>query len=185
MSVSNPRRPWICFIRVQKPLKWISFRECVCVCVFFFACACAPTSLFSLSAAVQCLPLRGRLCLRWPTLHECKCWSPPFPPSSLAKQEQLLLGKRKKKVPGVSSAMELLCPPRVVQWGAEISGGESLVSVSCCVLYILFADFLGLNVSVCILGRLPRLGPFVCGIVQCYLGRTQRAKHSKECVQSF
>lgn len=44
----------------------------VCVCVFF-ACACAPTSLFSLSAAVQCLPLRGRLCLRWPTLHECKC----------------------------------------------------------------------------------------------------------------
>lgn len=88
----------------------------------FFVGLCRwKTSLFSLRAAVQCLPLRGRLCSRWPTLHECECRSLPFPPPSSGETGTTSFRKKEKKVPGVSSAMELLCPPRVVQWGAEIS----------------------------------------------------------------
>lgn len=86
-------------------------------------------------------PSRGRLCLRWPRLHECKCRSPPFPPA-LAKQEQLLLGKKSS---WSLKRQGILCPPSVVQWGAEISG-EILFS-SCLwyffylVIYFIFFDF--------------------------------------------
>lgn len=73
------RRAWVVFstdLSLEIHLVFYFICGVLCVCVLCLW----PTSLFSLSAAVQCLPLRGRLCLRWPWLHECKCWSPPFPP---------------------------------------------------------------------------------------------------------
>lgn len=183
MSVSNPRRPWICFIRVQKAPQ-MNLVSCVCV---FFSRVLVRRRRCSRSQPPSSASLFGEdfVCAGRRSMN-ASAEVLPSPPQFSGETGTTSFRKKKKKVPGVSSAMELLCPPRVVQWGAEISeGGESLVSVSSCVLYVLFADFLGLNVSVCILGRLPRPGPFVnnlCGIVLCYLGRTQRAKHSKECV---
>lgn len=84
------------------PNRWIK-RRLPCFCAS--ACACASvcvaclwkTSLFSLSAADQCLPLRGRLCSRWPTLHECECWSLPFPPPSSGETGTTSFRKKEKK----------------------------------------------------------------------------------------
>ena len=185
MSVSKPRRPWICFFRVQKPLKWISFRECVCV--FFRVCLCADVVVLALSRR-PVPPSSGKTLFALADAPWMQVLKSSLPPQFSGETGTTSFRKKKKKSSwsfkrhGITLSAKS-CPVR--RWDFR---GESLVSVSCCVLYVLFADFLGLNVSVCILGRLPRLGPFVnnlCGIVQCYLGRTQRAKHSKECVQSF
>lgn len=148
--------------------------------IFYVVFVCLwPTSLFSLSAAVQCLPLRGRLCLRWPRLHECKCWSPPFPPSSLAKQEQLLLGKRKKsswsfKRHGITLSAKS-CSVR--RW--DFRGKSSLCSW---VLYVYLQSFS--FVDVCVYFRTtsssrPVCERNLCGIVPCYLGKTRELNMAK------
>lgn len=137
--------------------------------------------MFSLPAAVQCLPLRGRLCSRWPTLHECKCWSLPFPPPALAKQEQLLLGKKKKKF------LEFQAP-----WNYFVRQELSSEALRFrreveCVLQqfgALFWRVVALERSACVL-RLPRPGPFVrnfCGIVLCCCSETRQLNTAKRVI---
>lgn len=59
-------------------------------------CVLGSTSLFSLVAAVHCLP-SGKTLFALAEAPWMQVLKSSLPPSSLAKQEQLLLGKRKKK----------------------------------------------------------------------------------------
>lgn len=82
----------------RPPNRWIKRRlPCFCACASVRVACLWKTSLFSPSAADQCLPLRGRLCSRWPTLHECECWSLPFPPPSSGETGTTSFRKKGKK----------------------------------------------------------------------------------------
>lgn len=101
-----------------------------------------------------------------------------LPPQLSGETGTTSFRKKEKKVPGVSSAMELLCPPRVIQWGTEISGRSRGSLVVMCVLFKSFRF-----VNICMyFGRLPRVGPFVrnsSGIVLCCSGKTRGLNRAK------
>lgn len=152
------------------PNRWIK-RRLPCFCASACVCECV-CCVFVEDVVVLALsrrpvpPSSGKTLFALADAPWMRVLKSSLPPPALAKQEQLLLGKKKKKVPGVSSAMELLCPPRVVQWGAEISQGSPIRSVAVrgfimksCSFGDIVADIL----------RLPPAGPFgqTCAALCC------------------
>lgn len=106
------------------PNRWIkTYLPCACV-VFLAVCArvCVEDVVVLALARRPVPPSSGKTLFALadaPWMRVLKSSLPP-PGSGETGTTSFRKKEKKRKVPGVSSAMELLCPPRVVQWGTEI-----------------------------------------------------------------
>lgn len=174
-------RAWILLL-LLKALKWIAF----CVCVFL--CVCVSTledDVVVLALSRRPVPpSSGKTLFALADAPWMQVLKSSLPPQLSGETGTTSFRKKKKKVPGVSSAMELLCPPRVVQWGAEISG-RSLVSVV--VVCFTFKSFR--FVALCVYFWTTSSSRPVCEKLVWHCAvlpwQDQGAKHSKECVKSL
>lgn len=184
-----PQEGLNCFINTQSPKRnLISVYVCVSMCGFLFFCCCVlVTDVVVLALSRRPVPpSSGKTLFALAEAPWMQVLKSSLPPQFSGETGTTSFRKKKKKVPGVSSAMELLCPPRVVQWGAEISGGKS--SLCSCWVALPFFDLQTFS-FVDVYFRTASSSRPVCKELVWHCAvlpwQDQSAKHGKECVQSF